>query len=245
MPEPDRQVWHRAAAAGAPDEALAAELEEAGARALRRGGVAAAQAAVERAARLSADPAQRIRRYLRAAELAFEWGRPDVVDRLLQETAALDVPDRDRIRLTVIRDKSEEGIQGAGTQRLTEVAAAAAADGRTDQALLFLNAASMRSIWSDASAATRARVLEVVEEALDPDDVFALEVISNVAPLDRGAALQSGCARSPPARSTRRRRGPPASRRATRVTCRCPWSCWRRRRRGSAPTVGSGCWAGS
>ena len=82
-PQPDRQVWHRAAAAGAPDEALAAELEEAGARALRRGGVAAALAAVERSARLSADAAQRIRRYLRAAELAFEWGRPDVVDRLL------------------------------------------------------------------------------------------------------------------------------------------------------------------
>ncbi|SEQ41604.1 ATP-binding protein [Microlunatus flavus] len=189
LPELDRQVWHRASAADAPDEALAAELEEAGTRARRRGGVAAAQGAFERAARLSGDPAQRIRRYLRAAELAFEWGRPDVVDRLLQETAALDVPARDRIRLTVIRERSEEGIQGAGTRRLTEVAAAAAADGRTDQALLFLHAASLRCMWADASAATRARVLEVVEQALDPHDVLALEVMSNVAPLDRGAEL--------------------------------------------------------
>ena len=188
-PEPDRQVWHRAAAADAPDDALAAELEEAGARAQRRGGVAAAQAAVERAARLSTDPVQRVRRYLRAAELAFEWGRPDVVDRLLQETAALDIPDRERIRLMVIRERSEEGIQGAGTRRLTEVAAAAAADGRSDQALLFLHAAALRCMWADASAPTRARVLEVVEQALEPDDVLALEVIAYTAPVDRGAVL--------------------------------------------------------
>ncbi|ABS04201.1 DNA-binding CsgD family transcriptional regulator [Kineococcus radiotolerans] len=189
LPEPDRQVWHRAAAADAPDDALAAELEEAGARAQRRGGVAAAQAAVERAARLSADPVQRTRRYLRAAELAFEWGRPDVVDRLLQETAALGAPARELIRMTVIRERSEEGIQGAGTRRLTEVAAAAAADGRTDQALLFLHAAALRCMWAGASGSTRARVLEVVEQALDPDDVLALEVVSYAAPLERGAVL--------------------------------------------------------
>ncbi|GAA3552485.1 LuxR family transcriptional regulator [Microlunatus spumicola] len=189
LPEPDRQVWHRAAAADAPDDALAAELDEAGARALRRGGVPGAQAALERAARLSTDPTQRLRRYLRAAELAFEWGRPDVVDRLLQETTALDVPDRERIRMTVLRERSEEGIQGAGTRRLTEVAAAAAADGRTDQALLFLHAAALRCMWAGASDAARVRVLEVVEEALDPDDVLALEVIGYAAPLARGAVL--------------------------------------------------------
>ena len=189
LPEPDRQVWHRAAAAVEPDDGLAAELEEAGARAQRRGGVGAAQAALERAARLSTDPGERVRRSLRAAELAFDWGRPDIVDRLLQETAALDVPAHERVRLTVIRDRAEEGIQGAGTRRLTEVAAAAAADGRTDQALLFLYAASLRCMWADADAATRARVIEVAEQALDPDDVHALEVISDVAPLDRGAVL--------------------------------------------------------
>ncbi|MCZ2828984.1 DUF2791 family P-loop domain-containing protein [Modestobacter sp. VKM Ac-2986] len=190
LPEPDRRVWHRAAAAGAPDDALATELEEAGARAQRRGGVAAAQAAVERAARLSADPEQRMRRYLRAAELAFEWGRPDVVDRLLAETATLDVPVRERARLTVIRENFEEGIHDvrAGTRRLTEVAAAAAADGRTDQALRFLQAASLRCWWADPGAPARARLLEVVEQALD-QDVLALEVLGYVAPFDRGAVL--------------------------------------------------------
>ena len=188
-PSPTGRSGTAPSATDAPDEALAAELEEAGARAQRRGGVGAAQAALERAARLSADPAQRVRRYLRAAELAFEWGRPDVVDRLLHETAALDVPAREQTRMTVIRARSEEGIQGESIRRLTEVAAAAAADGRTDQTLLFLRAASLQVTWADASAPTRARVLEVVEQTLDPDDAFTLEVIAQTAPIDRGAVV--------------------------------------------------------
>ncbi|WP_369138725.1 ATP-binding protein [Modestobacter versicolor] len=185
----DRQVWHRAVASDVPDDEVAAELEDTAARAQRRGGVAAAQAALERAARLTADPAERMRRYLRAAELAFEWGRPDVVDRLLQETAALDVPARERAGMTVIREGFEEGIHDvrAGTRMLTEVAAAAAADGRADQALRFLQAASLRCWWADPGAEARARLVEVVEQALDPDDLLVLEVLCYVAPFDRGA----------------------------------------------------------
>ena len=52
--EPDRQAWHRAAAAAGPDPDVAESLAEVGARAERRGGAAAAMAAYERAAALSA-----------------------------------------------------------------------------------------------------------------------------------------------------------------------------------------------
>ncbi|WP_432540706.1 ATP-binding protein [Kineococcus sp. SYSU DK002] len=189
--EPDRQVWHRAAAADGPDDALAAELEEAGARARRRGGAAAAQAAIERAARLTADPAERARRYLRAAELAFERGRPDAVDRLLRQTTTLDVPARERVRMTVIRDGFEEGVHDVrtGTRMLTEAAVEAAADGRTDQALQFLRAAALRCWWAEPGTSARARLLEVVEQTLGLDDVLALEVLSYVAPFSRGAVL--------------------------------------------------------
>ncbi|MGY1986539.1 ATP-binding protein [Blastococcus sp. SYSU DS0669] len=189
----DRQIWHRAAAADAPDDAVAAELEDAAARAQRRGGVAAAQAAIERAARLTADPAERARRFLRAAELAFEWGRPDVVDRLLRETAGLDVPARERARMTVIRDGFEEGVHDvrAGTRMLTEVAATAAADGRADQALRFLRAAALRCWWAEPGAEARDHLLEVVEQTLDAEDVLVLEVLSYVAPFDRGAMLHA------------------------------------------------------
>ena len=73
--QPDRQVWHRAAAALGPDEQVAAELEEAAARARQRGAVAAAVAAQQRAAELSENPVRRGGRLLRAAEMGFEFGR--------------------------------------------------------------------------------------------------------------------------------------------------------------------------
>jgi hypothetical protein len=83
--QPDRRAWHRAASTVGPDEAVAAELEEVAARVLRRGGLGVAAAALERAARLSDGPSGQGSRLLRAAELEFELGRPDLVVRLLRE----------------------------------------------------------------------------------------------------------------------------------------------------------------
>jgi DNA-binding CsgD family transcriptional regulator len=68
--DPDRSVWHRAAAAVAPDETIATQLEQAAGRAAARGAPAAASAAFERAAQLTADPEPRARRIWLAAEQA-------------------------------------------------------------------------------------------------------------------------------------------------------------------------------
>ncbi|WP_018653953.1 AAA family ATPase [Actinomadura flavalba] len=83
----DRRAWHRAAAATGPDERVAAELEQAAGRALRRGGAAAVAAARERAARLSTDPEGRARRTAGAARAAYDAGRPGWALRLAAEAA--------------------------------------------------------------------------------------------------------------------------------------------------------------
>ncbi|HET6939355.1 MAG TPA: AAA family ATPase, partial [Nocardioides sp.] len=73
--DPDREVWHRAAAAEGPDRELAEALERVGSRAQRRGGYVAALAAYERAAALATDPAFRTKVTFLAAHCAWASGR--------------------------------------------------------------------------------------------------------------------------------------------------------------------------
>src|SRR3954454_4912506 len=72
--DPDRRAWHRAHAAIAPDDAVAAELIHSANRARGRGGIAAAAAFLARAVTFTADPRERAARALTAAQMKLGAG---------------------------------------------------------------------------------------------------------------------------------------------------------------------------
>ena len=101
--DPDRRAWHLAQAAIGPDEEVAAELERSAARAQRRGGLAAAAAFLERAARFSLDGASRARRALAAAQAMYLAGAPDAARGLLATAEAGPLGELERAQVDMIR----------------------------------------------------------------------------------------------------------------------------------------------
>ena len=87
--EPDRRAWHHAAAALAPAEEVARELESTARRAQLRSGQAAASAALERAAQLSAHADARAERLVAAAGAAWCAGNGDRAIALLGQANPL------------------------------------------------------------------------------------------------------------------------------------------------------------
>ncbi|MGK9462979.1 helix-turn-helix transcriptional regulator [Streptomyces sp. G6] len=83
--EPDRRAWHLAAATARPDEDVSDALRQTADRARRRGGYAAAAAALERAAELSPSRADRAQLLTEAAAMAVFTGQLGWVDRLAAE----------------------------------------------------------------------------------------------------------------------------------------------------------------
>ena len=72
--DPDRRAWHQAQAAGDFDETVARQLEVSAGRAQARGGLAAAAAFLESAAKLTPDPSSRAGRALDAAQAKVRAG---------------------------------------------------------------------------------------------------------------------------------------------------------------------------
>jgi DNA-binding CsgD family transcriptional regulator len=199
--QPERAVWHRAASLVGADETVACELEAAARHAELRGGMAVAVSALQRAADLSASP-HRAGRLLRAAELGFEIGRPDLVLGLLAEAETLGLAPREQARLTWIRESFTDGIPGDATQARSLAAAAelAGAEGDTDLALNLLYGAALRCWWTDPGQATRDDVLAAAER-LDvvQTDPRLLVALAFAAPIGRGAAVIDRLSRLPAA----------------------------------------------
>lgn len=187
--DPERRIWHRAAAADGPDEELARELTALAKRAGSRQAAEIELAAFERAARLSEDPQARGRRLLDAADTAADQGDAATAVRLLNEVREHELTPVDRalnglLREILLGESWTGGDRLAGFAEVIETMAAAG-DAR---ALDALSAVSLRVFWSDVDPATVARLVAAAER-IDPGPYASWLVLalSQIAPVARGA----------------------------------------------------------
>jgi DNA-binding CsgD family transcriptional regulator len=110
--DPERRVWHRASAVEGPDEAVAADLEQAAATAQARAGLAAAAAFLARASALTTEPWRRAERALAAAQAHLHAGAFEAALALLAEVDAVAVDELQRGRSERTRGQVEWASQG-------------------------------------------------------------------------------------------------------------------------------------
>src|SRR5262245_22172366 len=164
--DPDRRAWHRSQTTLQPDEAIAAELERSADRARARGGSVAASAMLERASRLTPDPAERMRRTLAAAWAKRDAGQLESALGLLAEAqggpaGALRPGDVDRLRGQIAFDQRREtdavALLLAGARQMEAAAKAAAREGYLDALVVALWASGADAAEVLGVAATAAR----------------------------------------------------------------------------------------
>jgi DNA-binding CsgD family transcriptional regulator/SAM-dependent methyltransferase len=172
--QPDRSVWHRAALISGQHESIAVELEQAAARARRRGAAGVAVLALRRAADLSAQE-RRLPRLLAAAALAFELGQIEVVTALLREAERLDPGPIERARITwidvavntVVHIRPLGGTRPA--RSMIEIAEEAGRAGDRGLHIELLWLAALRASWFGMDHDTSMVLLEAVKRAGPPD----------------------------------------------------------------------------
>jgi DNA-binding CsgD family transcriptional regulator len=101
--DPDRRAWHLAAAAGAPDEQVALELERSAGRAQTRGGLAATAAFLQRAVALTDDPERLADRALAAAQASLQTGASEAANRMVSTAEAGELDELKRARVDLVR----------------------------------------------------------------------------------------------------------------------------------------------
>lgn len=191
--EPDRRVWHRAAAVVGYDDDVAYELAVAATRAAVRGAQAVAVTALERAAALTHDPTKRGEWLLQAVNWADELGRPELVTRLLREVAALELPPREQAWLLWFQEVYAEEGAWSGAERVrafVDLAERAEQAGDVERALRTLYLVALRCFWSHLDEETRQIMLATAERlSMPPDHPNLLYVLGLVAPVERGAIV--------------------------------------------------------
>ena len=195
--DPDRSVWHRAAALVAPDDSVVDELEEAAARARRRGAPSAAAVALRRAAQLTNHTPRRATLLIGAAELEHEIGHHDIALRTVQEARWLDLDHPTRLRVAFLLETLESRWSGSEkVSAFVDLAEELGDAGEADQALRALATVAMRCWWGNPEQTTRERVVAVAERLATPErEPLGLAVLALADPINRGRLVLERLAR--------------------------------------------------
>lgn len=153
--DPDRQAWHLAASVEGPEESVVSALLAAAVRAERRGGNAAAQAAYERAAELTADPHLRAERRYAAARNAWAGGEAAAARTLLSRAREGSEDRLLRADIDRLRGRIEVNLGSAtDAHRIFSDAARSVAADDPRRALEMAAAASVLRVYGADSGAT-------------------------------------------------------------------------------------------
>ncbi len=186
--EPDRAVWHRAAATSGPSEDVAIALDAAAERATLRGGGNVAVAAYERAAELTADPQRRAMRLFLAGDLALELGGPKEGVRLFTAAQRIGLPPAEQAIASFYLELAEGTWSGSAMIRdFGRLARELVASGEGRRGLEALATVAVRAYWERLDDHTRHEIAAISDEiAGPPDDPIRLSVVALIDPIGRG-----------------------------------------------------------
>jgi DNA-binding CsgD family transcriptional regulator len=186
--EPDRAVWHRAAATSGPSEDVAIALDAAAERATLRGGGDVAVAAYERAAELTADPQRRAMRLFLAGDLSLELGGPKEGVRLFRAAQRIGLPPAEHAIASFYLELAEGTWSGSALIRdFGRIARELVASGEGRRGLEALATVAVRAYWERLDNRTRHEIAAVSDEiAGPPDDPIRLSVVGLIDPIGRG-----------------------------------------------------------
>jgi DNA-binding CsgD family transcriptional regulator len=198
--EPDRAVWHRAAAAPGRDEAVAEELEAVAHRAKLRGAGDVAVSALERAAELSAVKQSRAHRLFLAGDLAQKLGRSSDAVRFLRAAQQTGLPAAEDATASFFIEIAENTWSGAAPIRdFGRIARELADSGEGRRALDALETISVRAYWERLDDETRREIASIPDEiAVADEEPSRLYVIGLIDPIGRGKQVLEGVARLSP-----------------------------------------------
>ena len=189
--DPDRCIWHRAAATIGKDERIAADLEAVAAGADERGALDVAIEALSRAAQLTDDPERRGHLLLRAAIVANALGRHGDILQMLNEIDDRELRPMDRLEAALLRERS--GSHWSGASRIAsfvETADQMRVEGERDAGIKALTHVALRCWWTNPDEQTRMRMISVAERfALPEDDANRLYILATTGPVERGAVV--------------------------------------------------------